>query len=297
MHIKHLLTLSGLPAEDVRAIVIRAAELKREPSLATSLSRKTLGLIFEKSSTRTRVAFEVAMTQMDGSSLFLRNSDSQVGRGEPIEDTSRVLSRIVDCLAIRTDKHSKLESFAEHSMVPVINALSDRFHPCQLLADMQTFTEKKGSISGKSVAWIGDGNNVCQSYINAANIFNFELRIGCPKGFEPEGELLSENADRVFLAENPVMAVTGADLVVTDVWASMGQEKEQAERASAFEDFQVTAELMSYASKGAAFMHCLPAHRGEEVTADVLDAKDSIVWDEAENRMHSQKALLEFFLS
>ena len=297
MHIKHLLTLSGLPAEDVRAIVIRAAELKREPSLATSLSRKTLGLIFEKSSTRTRVAFEVAMTQMDGSSLFLRNSDSQVGRGEPIEDTSRVLSRIVDCLAIRTDKHSKLESFAEHSMVPVINALSDRFHPCQLLADMQTFTEKKGSISGKSVAWIGDGNNVCQSYINAANIFNFELRIGCPKGFEPEKELLLKNADRVFLAENPVMAARGADLVVTDVWASMGQEKEQAERASAFKDFQVTAELMSYASKGAAFMHCLPAHRGEEVTADVLDASDSIVWDEAENRMHSQKALLEFFLS
>lgn len=297
MQTKHLLTLSGLPAEDVRAIVIRAAELKREPSLATSLSRKTLGLIFEKSSTRTRVAFEVAMTQMDGSSLFLRNSDSQVGRGEPIEDTSRVLSRIVDCLAIRTDKHSKLESFAEHSMVPVINALSDRFHPCQLLADMQTFTEKKGSISGKSVAWIGDGNNVCQSYINAANIFNFELRIGCPKGFEPEKELLLKNADRVFLAENPVMAARGADLVVTDVWASMGQEKEQAERASAFEDFQVTPELMSYASKGAAFMHCLPAHRGEEVTADVLDAKDSIVWDEAENRMHSQKALLEFFLS
>ena len=297
MHIKHLLTLSGLPAEDVRAIVIRAAELKREPSLATSLSRKTLGLIFEKSSTRTRVAFEVAMTQMDGSSLFLRNSDSQVGRGEPIEDTSRVLSRIVDCLAIRTDKHSKLESFAEHSMVPVINALSDRFHPCQLLADMQTFTEKKGSISGKSVAWIGDGNNVCQSYMNAANIFNFELRISCPKGFEPEKELLLKNADRVFLAENPVMAARGADLVVTDVWASMGQEKEQAERASAFEDFQVTAELMSYASKGAAFMHCLPAHRGEEVTTDVLDAKDSIVWDEAENRMHSQKALLEFFLS
>ena len=297
MHTKHLLTLRGLPAEDVRAIVIRAAELKREPSLATSLSRKTLGLIFEKSSTRTRVAFEVAMTQMDGSSLFLRNSDSQVGRGEPIEDTSRVLSRIVDCLAIRTDKHSKLESFAEHSMVPVINALSDRFHPCQLLADMQTFIEKKGSISGKSVAWIGDGNNVCQSYINAANIFNFELRIGCPKGFEPEKELLLKNADRVFLAESPVMAARGADLVVTDVWASMGQEKEQAERASAFEDFQVTAELMSYASKGAAFMHCLPAHRGEEVTADVLDAKDSIVWDEAENRMHSQKALLEFFLS
>ena len=297
MHIKHLLTLCDLQAADVRAIVSRAAELKKEPSLAASLSRKTLGLIFEKSSTRTRVAFEVAMTQMDGSSLFLRNSDSQVGRGEPIEDTSRVLSRLVDCLAIRTDKHGKLESFAAHSMVPVINALSDRFHPCQLLADMQTFTEKKGNISGKSVAWIGDGNNVCQSYINAANIFNFELRIGCPKGFEPERELLSENADRVFLAENPVMAVTGADLVVTDVWASMGQEKEQAERASAFEDFQVTAELMSYASRGAAFMHCLPAHRGEEVTSDVLDAKDSIVWDEAENRMHSQKALLEFFLS
>ena len=297
MRIKHFLTLGDLPPEDIRAIVARASELKNEPDTARCLTRKTLGLVFEKSSTRTRVAFEVAMTQMGGASLFLRNSDSQLGRGEPIEDTSRVLSRIVDCLAVRTDKHSKLENFAQFSKVPVINALSDKFHPCQLLADIQTYNENKGDISGRSVAWIGDGNNVCQSYINAARVFDFELRIGCPKGFEPDKDLLSKNSTRGSLVEDPVTAVRGADLVVTDVWASMGQESEQKKRASAFKDFQVTTELMSYANKGALFMHCLPAHRGEEVSSDVIDALDSIVWEEAENRMHSQKALLEFLLS
>ena len=297
MSIQHFLTLDDLPSEDIRTIVARASELKKDPSIAPSLSRKTLGLVFEKSSTRTRVAFEVAMTQMGGTSLFLRNSDSQLGRGEPIKDTSRVLSRIVDCLAIRTDKHSKLETFAQYSKVPVINALSDEFHPCQLLADVQTYNEKKGNISGRSVAWIGDGNNVCQSYINAARVFDFELRIGCPKGFEPDKGLISKNSTRVSLVEDPVTAVRGADLVVTDVWASMGQESEQEKRASAFKTFEVTTELLSYANKGAVFMHCLPAHRGEEVSSDVIDALDSIVWEEAENRMHSQKALLEFLLS
>ena len=297
MSIQHFLTLSDLPYEDIRAIVARASELKKNPSKAASLSRKTLGLVFEKSSTRTRVAFEVAMTQMGGSSLFLRNSDSQLGRGEPVEDTSRVLSRIVDCLAVRTDKHSKLENFAQYSQVPVVNALSDKFHPCQLLADVQTYNEKKGSISGRSVAWVGDGNNVCQSYINASKVFDFELRIGCPKGFEPDKDLLSGSSARVTLVDDPVSAVIGADLVVTDVWASMGQESEHEKRARAFKGFQVTSELMSYANKGAIFMHCLPAHRGEEVSPDVIDAVDSIVWDEAENRMHSQKALLEFLLS
>ena len=297
MSIQHFLTLGDLPPEDIRAIVVRASELKKDPSIASSLFRKTLGLIFEKSSTRTRVAFEVAMTQMGGSSVFLRNSDSQLGRGEPIEDTSRVLSRIVDCIAIRTDKHSKLENFAQCSKVPVINALSDKFHPCQLLADVQTYNEKKGDISGRSVAWVGDGNNVCQSYINAAKVFDFELRIGCPKGFEPDKDLLSKNTTRVSLVEDPLSAVKGADLVVTDVWASMGQENEHEKRASAFKEFQVTSELMSIANRGAVFMHCLPAHRGEEVSSDVIDAADSIVWDEAENRMHSQKALLEFLVS
>ena len=180
--------------------------------------------------------------------------------------------------------------------VPVINALTDEFHPCQLLADMQTFIEKRGDISGRSVAWIGDGNNVCQSYINAAEVFNFELRISCPKGFEPDKNLLSNNAKRVCLIKDPIRAVKGTDLVVTDVWASMGQETEQKERASAFKNFQVTSELMSFANKSALFMHCLPAHRGEEVSSDVIDARDSVVWDEAENRMHSQKALLEFLV-
>ena len=297
MRIKHFLTLGDLPPEDIRAIVARASELKNEPDTARCLTRKTLGLVFEKSSTRTRAAFEVAMTQMGGASLFLRNSDSQLGRGEPIEDTSRVLSRIVDCLAVRTDKHSKLENFAQFSKVPVINALSDKFHPCQLLADIQTYNENKGDISGRAVAWIGDGNNVCQSYINAAKVFDFELLISCPKGFEPDKDLLSKNSTRVSLVEDPVTAVRGADLVVTDVWASMGQESEQEKRASAFKTFEVTTELLSYANKGAVFMHCLPAHRGEEVSSDVIDALDSIVWEEAENRMHSQKALLEFLLS
>ena len=296
MTIQHFLTLKDLPVVDIRGIVERAAELKNDPNLAANVSRKTLGLIFEKSSTRTRAAFEVAMTQMGGSSMFLKSSDSQLGRGEPIEDTSRVLSRLVDCIALRTDKHSKLENFAEHSRVPVINALTDEFHPCQLLADMQTFIEKRGDISGRSVAWIGDGNNVCQSYINAAEVFNFELRISCPKGFEPDKNLLSNNAKRVCLIKDPILAVKGTDLVVTDVWASMGQETEQKERASAFKNFQVTSELMSYANQHALFMHCLPAHRGEEVSCDLIDAHDSVVWDEAENRMHSQKALLEFLI-
>ena len=297
MSIQHFLTLSDFPSNDIKAIVARASELKKDPSISHSFPRKTLGLVFEKSSTRTRVAFEVAMTQMGGSSLFLRNSDSQLGRGEPIKDTSRVLSRFVDCLAVRTDKHSKLETFAEYSKVPVINALSDKFHPCQLLADVQTFNDKKGDISGQTVAWIGDGNNVCQSYINAAKVFDFELRIGCPKGFEPNTELVSRNTSRVTVVEDPISAVRGADLVVTDVWASMGQENEHGKRASAFKGFQVTLELMSHANQGAVFMHCLPAHRGEEVSSDLIDSVDSIVWDEAENRMHSQKALLEFLLS
>ena len=297
MSVKHFLTLLDFPPSDVLAVVDRASALKKNPGDTNSQARKTLGLIFEKASTRTRVAFEVAITQMGGSSLFLTTDDSQIGRGEPIADTARVLSRLVDCLAIRTFSHSTLEQFAEYSQVPVINALSDDFHPCQLLADMQTFLEHRGSIVGKRVAWVGDGNNMCQSYINAAKVFDFELHIATPTGFEPKTDLVAANSDRVTLTKDPKEAVANVDLVVTDVWASMGQEGAQAERVKAFADFEVTKELMAIANSDALFMHCLPAHRGEEVSTAVLDAPDSIVWEEAENRLHTQKALLEYLLN
>ncbi|MDA1371151.1 MAG: ornithine carbamoyltransferase [Proteobacteria bacterium] len=297
MSVPHFLTLLDLPRADVLGIVARASELKRDPALARSQARKTLGLIFEKSSTRTRVAFEVAMTQLDGASLFLAAKDSQLGRGEPIADTARVLSRMVDCLAIRTFEHAKLEQFASYSKVPVINALSDDFHPCQLLADMQTFSEHRGSIAGRRVAWVGDGNNMCQSYINAATVFDFELLIACPADFAPNSELVAKNSSRVTVMRAPDAAVKDVDLVVTDVWASMGQEDEQAKRRQSFAAYQVTTQLMSLAADNALFMHCLPAHRGEEVSAELIDAADAVIWEEAENRMHSQKALLETLLS
>ncbi|MDA0689484.1 MAG: ornithine carbamoyltransferase [Proteobacteria bacterium] len=297
MAVKHFLTLKDLPASDVLAIVKRAIELKQFPARANSQARKTLGLVFEKSSTRTRVAFEVAMNQMDGNSIFLTSDSSQIGRGEPIEDTARVLSRMMDSIAIRTFAHSTLEKFAEFSRVPVINALSDDFHPCQLLADVQTFMEHRGEIKGARVAWIGDGNNMCHSYINAAEVFDFQLSIACPADYEPSAELVDIHKGRVSIVRDPVLAVKGADLVVTDVWASMGQEEEQLDRLQAFSGFQVNPELMSHAADRALVMHCLPAHRGEEITADYLDGDDSVVWDEAENRMHSQKALLEYLLS
>ncbi len=297
MSVKHFLTLQDLASDELLSIIHRAIELKKNPSLATVQRNKTLGLIFEKSSTRTRVAFEVAMTQLGGASIFLSNADSQLGRGEPIEDSARVLSRMVDCVAIRTFGHEKLERFAQHSQVPVINALTDDFHPCQLLADMQTFIEHRGDISGKTVAWIGDGNNMCQSYINAADLFDFELKISCPEGFEPDVALTDKFAQRVSLSRDPKTAVSGADLVVTDVWASMGQEHEESHREASFSNFQVNRELMSLANTDALLMHCLPAHRGEEISAELLDAEDTVIWDEAENRMHSQKALLEYLLS
>jgi len=297
MAIQHFLTLADLSPADLSAIVHRAIELKKQPDLAKQFDRRTLGLVFEKSSTRTRVAFEVAMNQLGGSSVFLTTADSQLGRGEPIQDSARVLSRMLDCIAIRTFEHSKLVKFAEYSKVPLINALSDDFHPCQLLADMQTFIEHRGSIAGKRVAWIGDGNNMCNSYINAAAAFDFELVIACPPGFEPASHLVTANQARVSVVRDPLKGAIGADLVVTDVWASMGQEEEQREREAAFAGFEVNSELMSKANSNALFMHCLPAHRGEEVSAQILDDKESVVWDEAENRMHSQKALLEHLLS
>ncbi|MEE2870158.1 MAG: ornithine carbamoyltransferase, partial [Pseudomonadota bacterium] len=258
---------------------------------------KTLGMIFEKSSTRTRVSFEVAMTQFGGASIFLSPRDTQLGRGEPIEDSARVLSRMVDAVMIRTFDHATVETFAAHSAVPVINALTDDFHPCQLLADMQTFVEHRGSIQGKKVVWVGDGNNMCASYINAANRFDFELVISSPSGFTPSQTLMSRYPERVSLQADVREAVKGAHLVVTDVWASMGQEDEQESRLNAFEGYQVTPELMDLADADALFMHCLPAHRGEEVSHEMMDDPRAVVWDEAENRLHAQKALLEFLLT
>ena len=267
----------------------------RAGKVDTQFAGKVLGMIFEKSSTRTRVSFEAGMTQLGGSALFLSSRDTQLGRGEPIEDSARVLSRMVDMIMIRTFGHDKIELFAKHSRVPVINALTDDYHPCQLLADIQAYVEHRGSLKGKTVAWIGDGNNMCHSYINAARLCDFKLNIACPEGFEPMAELVEANKDRVTVMQDPRQATQDVDWVVTDVWASMGQEEEQQDRVAKFADYQVNHDLMALAKDDAVFMHCLPAHRGEEVSAELLeDEKISIVWDEAENRLHAQKALMEF---
>ena len=297
---RHFLTLLDLDKGELRALIQRATELKANLARGETyepLKNKVMGMVFEKSSTRTRVSFEAAMAQFGGHAIFLSPRDTQLGRGEPVEDTARVLSRMVDVVMIRTYEHEKLELFAQHSRVPVINALTDLNHPCQLLADMQTFTEARGEITGRTVAWIGDGNNMCTSYINAARQFDFHLRIACPEGYEPDADVLAAAGDQVELLRDPREAADGADLVTTDVWASMGQEEEQAKRAQAFADFQVDEAVMDRAGKEAIFLHCLPAHRGEEVSAAVIDGPKSIVWDQAENRLHSQKALLEFLLT
>ncbi|MCP4283859.1 MAG: ornithine carbamoyltransferase [Gammaproteobacteria bacterium] len=296
---RHFLSLLDLSPGELRKLIERAGELKsmlRAGTPHNTLNGLTLAMIFEKSSTRTRVSFETGMTQLGGHALFLSPRDTQLGRGEPIEDSARVLSRMVDCIMIRTFEHDKLERFAAHSQVPVINALTDLLHPCQLLADMQTFFEHRGDIAGKQVTWIGDGNNMCHSYINAARLLDFSLNIACPEGYEPEDEVLRPAADRCRIISDPSSATAGADLVVTDVWASMGQEQEQLKRAKAFADYQVNTQLMALANPDALFMHCLPAHRGEEVSADVIDDENSVVWEEAENRLHAQKALLELLL-
>jgi len=297
--LRHFLSLLDLSPQEAQALLNRATELKQLVSageIYEPLRNRTLGMIFEKSSTRTRVSFEVGMSQLGGHALFLSPRDTQLGRGEPIEDSARVLSRMVDAVMIRTFEQEKLELFARYSRVPVINGLTDRFHPCQLLADMLTYQEYRGDIRGRTVAWIGDGNNMCHSYLNAARLFGFELRIACPAGFCPDPDILAGAADRCTLLEDATSAAKGADLVVTDVWASMGQEEEQKEREQAFAPFQVDETLMKNAADDALFMHCLPAHRGEEVSASVIEGTHSVVWDEAENRLHAQKALLEFLM-
>ncbi|HEY3488385.1 MAG TPA: ornithine carbamoyltransferase, partial [Gammaproteobacteria bacterium] len=245
----------------------------------------------------TRLSFEAGMVQLGGHAIFLSPQDTQIGRGEPIADTARVLSRMVDVIMIRTFEHEKAEELARYSSVPVINALTDRFHPCQLLADIQTFVEHRGEIRGKTVAWIGDGNNMCNSFIEAAQQFDFKLKIACPKGYEPPAEIVALAGTRVSVMRDPLAAADKADLLVTDVWASMGKEQEQKARCKAFAGYQIDSKLMAAGKKDALFMHCLPAHRGEEVSAEVIDGPQSVVWDEAENRLHAQKALLEYLLS
>jgi ornithine carbamoyltransferase len=300
MNVRHFLTLLDLSPETLRNLLVRATELKamhRAGKLHEPLRNRVLAMVFEKSSTRTRMSFEAGMAQLGGHAIFLSPRDAQFGRGEPIEDTARVLSRMSDIIMIRTYEHEKIERFAEFSDVPVINALTDRYHPCQLLADMQTYREHRGDIRGKSVAWIGDGNNMCHSYINAARQFDFTLKIGCPEGYHPDSDILAAAGRNAIMCDSAAEAARDTELVVTDVWASMGQEEEQAKREQAFADFEVTAEIMACAAADALFMHCLPAHRGEEVAADVIDGPQSVVWDEAENRLHAQKALLEYLLA
>ena len=297
MTTRHFLSLLDFSPTELQTVIQRAIELKKKP-INQNFNGKVLSMIFEKASTRTRISFEAGMAQMGGSAIFLSPRDTQLGRGEPIEDSARVISSMTDIVMIRTFAHETIETFAEYSSVPVINALTDALHPCQLLADMQTFYEQRGSIQGKKVTWVGDGNNMCQSYINAAKQFDFELSIACPKGFEPDAAMLTANSDRVTVLDDPQTAVANADLVVTDVWASMGQEDQQGKRLSQFAPYQVNHKLMEAAAKNALFMHCLPAHRGEEVSAKLLeDSQYSVVWDEAENRLHAQKALMEFLLS
>lgn len=300
MGVRHFLTLLDLTPAELVQLINRAAELKtmqREGELYQPYRGKVLAMIFEKSSTRTRVSFETGMAQFGGHALFLSPRDTQLGRGEPIGDSARVISSMVDMVMIRTFAHSLVEDFSQHSSVPVINALTDSYHPCQLLADIQTYQEHRESIVGKTVAWIGDGNNMCHSYMNAAKQFGFHLRIATPKGYEPDSAIISNCLDHIELTTDPMAAAEGADLITTDVWASMGQEEEQKIREAAFASFQVDNRMMQLADSEALFLHCLPAHRGEEVAADVIDGSHSVVWDQAENRLHAQKALMEFLLN
>ena len=295
---RHFLTLADCSPEELAALVARAAELKamqRRGQRYQPLAGKTLAMIFDLASTRTRVAFEVGMHQLGGHALFVGPQDSQLGRGEPVEDTARVLSEMVDAVMVRILDHDKVERFAAAATVPVVNGMTSRCHPCQLLADMQTFEECRGPIAGAQVAFVGDGYNMCHSYIRAAGLFGFHLKVATPAAHAPDPELV-EASNNVELAATPGAAVADADLVVTDVWASMGHDSQRAARLKAFEGYQVTPQLLDRASPDVLFMHCLPAHRGEEVSAEMLDDPRSVAWQEAGNRLHSQKALLEFLL-
>ena len=297
--VPHFLTLNDLPVTTLQALIDRAVFLKSEQRRGVAyepLKNKTLAMIFNKSSTRTRVSFEVGMRQLGGGCINLAQGETQMDRGEPIEDTARVISSMVDGVMIRTGQHANIEEFARYSSVPVINGLTDDFHPCQLLADLQTVQELRGDFTGMTAAWIGDGNNVCHSWMNAARIFGFQLQIATPTGYEPSAKLVEQNQAAINLGNDPQQAVQQADVVITDTWASMGQEQEKTERAAAFDGFCVDSNLMAQAAPDAIFMHCLPAYREMEVSAAVIEGPQSAVFQEAENRLHAQKALLEYLL-
>jgi ornithine carbamoyltransferase len=303
---RHFLNLSDAGGEAIAAILNEAMERKQRrsgwpkgrPDEDRPLDGAVLAMIFEKSSTRTRVSFDLAMRQLGGSAIILETASSQLGRGETIADTARVLSRFADAIMIRTDHHKKAEELAQYAGVPVVNGLTDLTHPCQILADMQTVIERRSKLAGSRWAWLGDGNNVCNSLIEAASLMHFELAVACPGGFEPDMVICSSavaRGGRVSFTQDPAEAVSGAEVVVTDTWTSMGQEHDEY-RSEAFAPYQVDEAMMALAAPGATFLHCLPAHRGEEVTDAVIDGPQSAVWDEAENRLHAQKALLMWCL-
>ncbi|MEQ1484910.1 ornithine carbamoyltransferase [Methyloglobulus sp.] len=297
MQPRHFISLLDISGGEFRNLINRAIDLKnhRDPDYQP-LKGQVLAMVFEKSSTRTRISFEAGMAHFGGKAIFLSPRDTQLGRGEPLEDSAKVISSMVDCIMLRTFKHETVTTFAKYSSVPVINGLTDEQHPCQLLADMQTYFEQRGDIQGKTVTWIGDGNNMCHSYIQAAMVLDFKLHIAAPTGYQPDKTIVNAAGKHVQLFDTALTAAKNADLIVTDVWASMGQEDEQKQRCAAFKNYQVNAEIMGAAHADALFMHCLPAHRGEEVSAEVMDGPQSIVFAEAENRLHAQKALLEFLL-
>ena len=298
--IKHYLQFKDFRAEEYAYLFERAKTIKtrfKNYEKYTPLADRTLAMIFEKASTRTRVSFEAGMYQMGGSVVNLTASDSQFGRDEPVEDAARVISRMVDLVMIRTFEQTKIERFAAYSRVPVINGLTNEYHPCQILADIFTFIEHRGDIKGKVVAWVGDGNNMANTWLQAADILGFTLHVSTPSGYEIDPVIAGvANPDCLKTFRSPAAACAGADLVTTDVWTSMGFEAENAARMSAFADWCVDVQMMQLAKPNALFMHCLPAHRGEEVEAAVIDGPQSVVWDEAENRMHVQKALMEYLL-
>ncbi|MDC1015676.1 ornithine carbamoyltransferase [Candidatus Thioglobus sp.] len=296
---KNFINFDDLSHQELQGIIDRAISLKKEHrsgKLNDSLKNKTLAMIFDKSSTRTRVSFEAGMTQLGGQSLFLSEKDIQLGRGEPITDSAIVISSMVDAVMLRLSSHEDIVEFSRHSSKPVINALSDESHPCQILADLMTYQEQKGTIQGKKIAWIGDGCNVCQTYMQAAEIFDFELSIATPVDYGPSEVFVQKYKKNIIFSESPMDACKDADIVVTDVWTSMGQESEKKQRERSFQGFQVNQLMMNQAKDDAVFMHCLPAYRGKEVSAEVIDGSQSVVWSEAENRLHAQKSLLLYLI-
>jgi ornithine carbamoyltransferase len=301
---KHLLKLSDLSKTDFEVFFERAMELKRRQKQGTanrSLVGKTLGLLFDKPSTRTRASFEAAMVQLGGTPLFISSKDTQISRAEPIKDTARVLSRYFDGLAIRTFSQDIIDEFARFATIPVINALTDLYHPCQVLSDLLTILQFKKTYEKLKVAWVGDGNNMAHSWINAAAVLGLNLVLACPEEYFPNkiivDEAIKKNPNKIKVTTDPVEAVREADVVNTDVWASMGQESEQDARRGVFEPFQVNSKLLAEAAKDAIVMHCLPAHRGEEITEDVLEGPNSVVWDQSENKLHMHKAIIEILLT